>query len=278
LADSWDAMTSDRPYRPGMSADVAAARVEEALGTQFHPVLGRVFLAIQAGKRPEDVIDAAQLSSLRRGLATGRRPAVGPTARRAWSVAAPRAVRILVAVAFALVSLTAIAPGHAPVTVTAAACLGFAGAVVELRRRAVLAALLGQIAELDRTAPLSAVVSILDPHVGVTWAGGVVADRASSLARAGDAWRSPLASPRLEDALDGCLARIAGRLRPGDRWEGEVDGLAIVLVARADGWLGLVTDRALPGRVADTIEAQQLDVRPLSFAPVLDDQLQGVAA
>ena len=66
LADSWDAMTSDRPYRPGMSPEVAATRIEEALGTQFHPILGRVFLAVQAGRRPEDVADAVQLMGLRR--------------------------------------------------------------------------------------------------------------------------------------------------------------------------------------------------------------------
>src|SRR5260370_39701710 len=36
-ADAIDAMTSDRPYRKGMSLDVAIAQVREGAGTHFHP-------------------------------------------------------------------------------------------------------------------------------------------------------------------------------------------------------------------------------------------------
>jgi HD-GYP domain-containing protein (c-di-GMP phosphodiesterase class II) len=36
-ADAIDAMTSDRPYRKGMSLDVAVDQVREGSGTQFHP-------------------------------------------------------------------------------------------------------------------------------------------------------------------------------------------------------------------------------------------------
>jgi HD-GYP domain-containing protein (c-di-GMP phosphodiesterase class II) len=278
LADAWDAMTSDRPYRPGMSEAVAAERVEEALGTQFHPVLGRVFLAIQAGKRPEDVIDAVQLSSLRRGLATGRRTAYIPALRKAWTVTAPRAVRLGFALSFALTALAPIARAHAAAIVGSAAALAVGSAMLGVRRRVILRRLLAEIDALNASATLSSIVSILDPHVGVSWAGGVIADRASSLSRAGEAWRSPVAPPRLEHALDGCLARIASRLRPGDRWDGEVEDRAVVLIARADGWLGLATDRPLPGRVADAIEAQQQASDPLAFPEMLVDELHEAAA
>ena len=106
----------------------------------------------------------------------------------------------------------------------------------------------------------------------------MVADRATSLTRTGEAWRSPVASARLEEALDGCLARIAGRLRPGDGWEGEVDGQALVLIARADGWLGLVTERPLPSQVADAIQNQDRDGRFVTLPALQPGDLRGVAA
>jgi diguanylate cyclase (GGDEF)-like protein len=46
LADCYDAMTSDRPYRKGMGADVALAEIERGAGTQFDPELARAFLSM----------------------------------------------------------------------------------------------------------------------------------------------------------------------------------------------------------------------------------------
>ena len=37
VADSFDAMTSDRPYRAGLSVEEALAEIERKIGTQFHP-------------------------------------------------------------------------------------------------------------------------------------------------------------------------------------------------------------------------------------------------
>jgi putative nucleotidyltransferase with HDIG domain len=47
LADAFDAMTSDRPYRKGLPASVAFAEIEKMAGKQFDPVLAAGFLAIQ---------------------------------------------------------------------------------------------------------------------------------------------------------------------------------------------------------------------------------------
>jgi len=44
VADSFDAMTSDRPYRPAMSAGKAVTEVKKCAGTQFDPVVVRAFL------------------------------------------------------------------------------------------------------------------------------------------------------------------------------------------------------------------------------------------
>lgn len=46
LADTFDAMTSDRPYRKGYSAEEALARMEEAMGTQFNPRLLKAFFGL----------------------------------------------------------------------------------------------------------------------------------------------------------------------------------------------------------------------------------------
>ncbi len=45
-ADTFDAMTSDRPYRKGMRPEVALQRVSEASGTQFDPAIAGVFVSM----------------------------------------------------------------------------------------------------------------------------------------------------------------------------------------------------------------------------------------
>jgi putative nucleotidyltransferase with HDIG domain len=48
LADAFDAMTSDRPYRKGMAAGVAFTEIEKNIGKQFDPRFAQAFLAIRA--------------------------------------------------------------------------------------------------------------------------------------------------------------------------------------------------------------------------------------
>ena len=43
-------MTTDRPYRRALSPDEALARIEAGLGSQFHPELGRAFVAMMRGE------------------------------------------------------------------------------------------------------------------------------------------------------------------------------------------------------------------------------------
>jgi putative nucleotidyltransferase with HDIG domain len=52
VADAYEAMTADRPYRSAMSSRVAYARLEEAAGTQFDPQLVPLFYTalIQCGE------------------------------------------------------------------------------------------------------------------------------------------------------------------------------------------------------------------------------------
>ncbi len=48
VADTFDALTTDRPYRPGMDNASARAIIEEASGTQFDPA------AVEAFRRVPD--------------------------------------------------------------------------------------------------------------------------------------------------------------------------------------------------------------------------------
>jgi HD-GYP domain-containing protein (c-di-GMP phosphodiesterase class II) len=44
VVDSYDAMTSDRPYRPALQTEAAAEEVDRCAGTQFDPDIAQAFL------------------------------------------------------------------------------------------------------------------------------------------------------------------------------------------------------------------------------------------
>jgi HD-GYP domain-containing protein (c-di-GMP phosphodiesterase class II) len=47
VADAFDAMTSDRPYRKGMAPEIAFAELEKQRGKQFDPTFAAAFLSIK---------------------------------------------------------------------------------------------------------------------------------------------------------------------------------------------------------------------------------------
>jgi putative nucleotidyltransferase with HDIG domain len=61
IADAFDAMTSDRPYRTALSREDALAEVERCAGTQFDPEIARVFLEV-FGRVEADELPAAAIS------------------------------------------------------------------------------------------------------------------------------------------------------------------------------------------------------------------------
>src|SRR5207244_3859818 len=65
VADSFDAMTTDRPYRPGLSPEAALVEIELNAGTQFHPAVAKAFVAVQRGLDPASVLSAAELREIR---------------------------------------------------------------------------------------------------------------------------------------------------------------------------------------------------------------------
>jgi HD-GYP domain-containing protein (c-di-GMP phosphodiesterase class II) len=63
VADAFDAMTSDRPYRRGMAAEVAFNEIRAGAGKQFDPTCVQAFLRIR--KKIERLLDEEKLFSLR---------------------------------------------------------------------------------------------------------------------------------------------------------------------------------------------------------------------
>ena len=55
VADAFDAMTSDRPYRKGLTQDEGIEEIRRNLGTQFHPLPARAML---------ELYEAGQLNSI----------------------------------------------------------------------------------------------------------------------------------------------------------------------------------------------------------------------
>lgn len=74
VADAYDAMTSDRPYRPGLPREAALEQIESELGAQFHPVVGKAFVALQRGIDPRSVLSPAEAAELRQLQRQGPRP------------------------------------------------------------------------------------------------------------------------------------------------------------------------------------------------------------
>jgi HD-GYP domain-containing protein (c-di-GMP phosphodiesterase class II) len=65
VADSFDAMTSERPYRQRLSDEEALARIEAASGTQFHPAVAKAFVAVRRGVPLADALSPLELAELR---------------------------------------------------------------------------------------------------------------------------------------------------------------------------------------------------------------------
>ncbi len=75
-ADSLDAMTSARAYRPGLTKDEAVEELLDKAGTQFHPLVARAFAGLLSGERIADVLSPSEVETLR-----GEFSAVKPRAR-----------------------------------------------------------------------------------------------------------------------------------------------------------------------------------------------------
>jgi HD-GYP domain-containing protein (c-di-GMP phosphodiesterase class II) len=78
VADSFDAMTTDRPYRPGLTHEAALAEIERHAGTQFHPTVAKAFVAVRRGLDPLTVLSEEELEEIRAASAPYRLGIAGP--------------------------------------------------------------------------------------------------------------------------------------------------------------------------------------------------------
>jgi HD-GYP domain-containing protein (c-di-GMP phosphodiesterase class II) len=65
LADAFDAMTTEKPFRPRMTREEALAEIERESGAQFHPVIARAFIAVQRGQDPSEVLSTEELAEIK---------------------------------------------------------------------------------------------------------------------------------------------------------------------------------------------------------------------
>jgi HD-GYP domain-containing protein (c-di-GMP phosphodiesterase class II)/GGDEF domain-containing protein len=65
VADSFDAMTSVRAYRPPVAREEALHELLDKAGSQFHPLVARAFVAVLSGERLENALSPAEIAELR---------------------------------------------------------------------------------------------------------------------------------------------------------------------------------------------------------------------
>ena len=71
-------MTTDRPYRTGLTHEDALREIERHAGTQFHSAVAKAFVAVQRGADPATVLSAEELAELRGATAPYRIGLAGP--------------------------------------------------------------------------------------------------------------------------------------------------------------------------------------------------------
>ena len=147
-ADSFDAMTSKRPYRPALSMEEAAEELLDKAETQFHPLVARAFAAMVREQRLEEALRPEEITALRQSF--GR---IGATARFAAlrSLGDARGITVSSAVtAMVLVSLDFVPPWLAAAFALAAVVSGGRWLVALIRTRRRERQMLERLADGDR--------------------------------------------------------------------------------------------------------------------------------
>lgn len=166
VADTYDAMTSDRPYRRGLSHEEAQEEILRGAGTQFHPVIAKAFVAAQRGEDALALLTPEERAALRELDARPRRRTQLPSlaSRQAFVIAANTAL-------VASIGLVFYGEGVAGILVAAPAVALLALRVVDLRRRRVLERALRAITAgaLARNRMFDSVVALLAGTATVNW-------------------------------------------------------------------------------------------------------------
>jgi HD-GYP domain-containing protein (c-di-GMP phosphodiesterase class II) len=277
VADSYDAMLSDRPYRPGLPREAALAEIERNAGGQFHPAVAKAFVAVQRGQEPYSALTPEEQEELR-GAATSYRVPVIPGTRdlkdRPELAAFGGLIAALAGVGFGQIWLIIAGVAIAAVGALLRAVIRFRAA----RLRSAISAALG--AE-SRTEAFDRLAAVLEDSVRCEWAGlvdweeGSVdggLERSLGEAPAGHALMSWLV--REGESREELLTAGAGELA----WPDE--GVFVGLPLRREnsalvGFLVLRTPRLLPRHARAALLAS-LDAIGLALAerPAVADEAE----
>lgn len=252
VADSYDAMRSDRPYRLGLPKDEALADIEANAGKQFHPAVAKAFVALERGEDPLVVLSSTEREELQ-GLTLTRKRFRSILAR----VASARPDALPVGSISAALFLSGV--HHlALATVALSLC---AASLVWRRVQTVRGLRLAQ--ELQEALTLSSSTADVFDDVAtrlayacqLRWAGLVSWSPADLAGSVEMAWGSPAKAPS-ETALGSWLMReteaaadmlVAGRDEVGA--EGAHVAVPLCLEGSVTGYLVLVFARAVPRHV-----------------------------
>ena len=172
VADAFDAMTTDRPYRPGLPKEEALEEIERNIGTQFHPAVARAFVAVQRGLAPDDVLTPDELQEIRGASASYRRRLV-PVGRRVTERPDLLALGGIVA------ALVGLAFGE-PWLAIAGAAVGAAGValrtVARVRSERLVGAVRRSLQATTRDGVFAGVATVVDLAWAVDWVGLVAWD------------------------------------------------------------------------------------------------------
>ncbi len=166
VADSFDAMTHDRPFRPALSREDALAELERNSGTQFHPTVAKAFVAVERGQDPAAVLSPSELAELRNAAVPHRLPVI-PGARDL------RDRPELVAIAGFALALVAAAFQQLEIALVGTA-IGLFGLLLYVRRRTRVARLGESLLDaagraLGREGSFDEVAAVLERACGATW-------------------------------------------------------------------------------------------------------------
>jgi putative nucleotidyltransferase with HDIG domain len=168
VADSFDAMTTDRPFRPALTPEEALDEIERNSGTQFHPTVAKAFVALERGHDPVELLSVDELAQLRDAAIPYRLPAL-PGARdlrdRPELIAITGVTLALVAAAFDQMEL-----------VVAGAAVGTAGLALYVWRRIRIARLTQTLLDavgspVTREGAFDELTLVLEGTCGATWSG-----------------------------------------------------------------------------------------------------------
>jgi HD-GYP domain-containing protein (c-di-GMP phosphodiesterase class II) len=144
VADAFDAMISERSFRPALPQEKALAELEENAGTQFHPAIAKAFVAVRRGLSPEDVLTEEELATIRdSSVPSPARSSVTELRRRPELLVGVGTTLALVGLGIGLVELTA-------ASAVVAAFGGLRWLTTRLRAHRLAAALVEAVSESDR--------------------------------------------------------------------------------------------------------------------------------